>query len=286
LWVQAAVHGDEPGGAIGILRALGRFDPSVMTGSIIAIMAANPTAFRSQTRNTPYDGDNMNRCFGRDQARGHTRGSATVLIDTALSVADVVLDLHSGGNVAIVPFYSIYREDGSAASRESALIAAVTGAKTAWACTDTWLEGALFSNVVMRNKPAVLVECGGGGPVALEHAENFAHAIESVARYLGIVPGARPAAVAPRLINGCSFVYSQYGGFFEPLVAPGETVRAGQPVGRTLSPYGEILEELVAPVGPAYIASILRPYLPIHSGTEVAEAIRVLEGAQRERRSG
>lgn len=275
LWIQNAVHGDEPGGAIGILRFLKRCDPSTMTGSIVAVMVANPTAFRSQSRNTPCDSENMNRCFPGDNQGGHTHASARVLIDTACSVADAMLDLHSGGIDAVVPFYSIYSNDGSGAGEESLRLARATGTPTIWACRDKWLEGAFFANAVKRNKPAVLVECGGGGPVPEEHIENFACAIEGVARTLGILPGAPVPARQYRTIDGCSIVHNQRGGYFEPSVQAGDIVAAGQALGRILSPHGEVLEELVSPVGPAYIASIIRGFLPVHSGIEIAEAIRI-----------
>jgi len=61
LWVQSAIHGAECGGALGLLRLFKRIDPKRMKGAIIGVMAANPTAFRVLGRNTPYDGENMNR---------------------------------------------------------------------------------------------------------------------------------------------------------------------------------------------------------------------------------
>ena len=277
LWVQNAVHGDEPGGAIGILRFLRHCDPSTMKGAIVAVMVANPTAFRAQARNTPYDHENMNRCFPGDRLGGHTRASASILIDTACAVADVIVDLHSGGTDAVVPFYSIYRDDGSSAAEESRELACATGTSTVWACRDIWLEGAMFTNVVKRNKPSVLVECGGGGPVLEGHIESFAHAVEGIAQKMGVLPGTPSPLAKVRTIDGCSIVYSERGGYFEPTVNAGDIVTAGQLLGRILSPHGDVLEELVSPVGPAYIASLLRAYLPIHSGAEVAEAIRVVE---------
>jgi predicted deacylase len=177
----------------------------------------------------------------------------------------------------VVPFYSIYCNDGSSAAEESLRLARATGTPTIWACRDKWLEGAFFANAVKRNKPAVLVECGGGGPVPEEHVENFARAIEGVAQTLGILPGAAAPAPQYRTIDGCSIVYNQRGGYFEPSVQAGDIVAAGQTLGRILSPHGEVLEELLSPVGPAYIASILREFLPIHSGIEVAEAIQITD---------
>src|SRR5258708_21816754 len=61
LWVQAAIHGAECGGTLGLLKLMKRIDPARMRGAIVGIMAANPTAFRALQRTTAYDGRDMNR---------------------------------------------------------------------------------------------------------------------------------------------------------------------------------------------------------------------------------
>ena len=277
LWVQSAIHGDEPGGAIGSLRLLKRCDPKAMKGAIIMVMAANPTAFRSHARNTPFDCENMNRCFPGDPNGGHSSRTASILMETASSVADVVMDLHSGGIEAIVPFYAIYREDGSATSREARRLARATGTPDIWACQDAWLDGAMFVNFVKQGKPAVIVECGGGGLMPEAHIENFASAVEGVARAIGIIPGEPTIQPRYRTMGQCFIVFNQRGGFFAPAVSAGDIVEKGQPLGRILSPHGEIVEEVVSPNGPGYVAALSRPYLPVYSGAWIAETIQVLD---------
>src|SRR5215470_867883 len=123
LWVQAAIHGAECGGALGLLKLMKRIDPARMRGAIVGIMAANPTAFRALERNTPYDGENMNRLFERPSRTSQSRQAAAILMETAWASADAMMDLHSGGIQEVVPFYALYWEDGSPASQESARLA-------------------------------------------------------------------------------------------------------------------------------------------------------------------
>ncbi len=275
LWVQAAIHGAECGGALGLLRLFKRIDPKRMKGAIIGVMAANPTAFRILARNTPYDGENMNRLFENPSRSGHSRQAASILIETASAVADAVMDMHSGGQDSVVPFYSIYWEDGTPASREAARLARATGTAAVWNSTDSWLAGTMYTAMTKRGKPAIIVECGSGGDLNERDVANNMRAIEGVAKAMGILPGR--AASASRVLNvgTCDLLYNQRGGYILPAVEVGAVVRRGQLIGRIMDPHGRIVEDLASPKR-AYIAALVRQHRAIHSGTMCAECCDVL----------
>ena len=279
LWVQCAIHGTEIGGAIGLLRLFKKIDPSCMRGQIVGIMATNPTAFRGYGRNTPLDGENLNRLFPGDPAGPHSYQSADILFQTALAVADAMMDLHSGGNEAVVPFYGLYFDDGSPASAESKRYAESVGSEVVWASQDSWLGGAMFVNFIRQGKPGLIVECGGGGPLPDRQIDNFAGAIEGVAKAMGILPGRPPRRRKYLVVGTCELVFNRRGGFFLPAVEVGDVVERGQTVGRVMDLHGDIVEEVVSPNGPAYIAAIVRPYQPVYSGAMVAECNEVVSGA-------
>ena len=275
LWVQAAIHGAECGGALGLLRLCKQIDPNQMRGTIVGVMAANPTAFRVLGRNTPYDGENMNRLFEKPSQNGHSRQAASVLIDTACSVADAVMDMHSGGQETIVPFYSIYWEDGSVASQAAAGLARATGTTAIWKSTDAWLSGAMYTAVTKRGKPAIIVECGSGGDLNDHDVDNHMKSIKGVAKAMGMLPGRTAAATSVLYIGTCDLIYNQFGGYFLPAVEVGSVVRSGQIIGRIMDLYGKIVEELKAPKR-TYIAALARKHRALHSGTMCAECCEVL----------
>ena len=275
LWVQSAIHGAECGGALGLLRLFKRIDPKRMRGAIVGVMAANPTAFRVLARNTPYDGENMNRLFEKPSLSGHSRQAASILIETAFSVADAVMDMHSGGLDTIVPFYSIYWEDGSATSQAAARLACATGTAAIWSSTDAWLSGAMYTALTKRGKPAIIVECGSGGDLTDRNVAHNMRAIEGVAKAMGILPGRATAAARVLNIGTCDLLYNQRGGYFLPAVEIGAVVRRGRIIGRIMDAYGEIVEEIKAPKR-AYIAALVRQHRAIHSGTMCAECCDVL----------
>jgi predicted deacylase len=246
-----------------------------MKGAIVGVMAANPTAFRVLARNTPYDGENMNRLFEKPSRTAHSRQAAATLIETAMGVADAAMDMHSGGLDTVVPFYSIYWEDGSPASKRAAELARATGVKAVWNSTDAWLGGAMYTAMTKRGKPAIIVECGSGGDLNDRDVDLCMGAISGVAKTMGILPGrAKPA---PRILDvgTCDLVYNQRGGYFLPAVEVGAVVRKGQAIGRLMDPYGRIVDELVSPKR-AYIAALVREHRAIHSGTMCAECCAIL----------
>jgi len=277
LWVQCCVHGPEVGGPVALLRFLDSLDLEAMKGNIVAVMAANPTAFRGYARNSPIDGENLNRVFPGAAAGPHSQQSAWILMRTAMRCADAVLDLHSGGDRSIVPFYALYWNDGSPTARRSGELARAAGTPDIWASTDSWLAGAMFTNLTRKGVPALIVECGGGGQVPEPHLENYLSALNGVSRAMGILPGAAPRQAKYRLMDRAPLVYSQAGGLFEPAVEAGEVVAAGQELGRILDLFGNLAEVVRSPSGPAWVASIRRRYMPVYSGDQIAEVIDILE---------
>ena len=277
LWIQGCVHGPEIGGPVAMQRVLGGLDASTLKGTIVCVMLANPNAFRGYSRNTPLDGENLNRIFPGSPSGAHSQQTAHYLFEAAESVADAFLDLHSGGDRSIVPFYALYRNDGSDASKRARELAEAAGTPDIWASTDSWLTGAMFTNLTARGIPSLIIECGGGGQLSDSDVEKFETAITGIGRALGIIPGDAPRQQKYRVMDNALLVYSQKGGFFLPAVETGAVVREGQELGRIFNPYGDVIETVTSPMGPAWIGSMRKRYMPVYSGDQIAEVIGVLE---------
>ncbi len=277
LWVQGCIHGTEVGGTLGLLRFLNGLDLRSMRGSVVAVMLANPHAFRAGARNTPYDGENLNRVFPGGRNAGTTGQMADTLLSNALRVADAVVDLHSGGDRSIVPFYALYWNDGSPAAARAATLARAAATPDIWASTDRWLGGAMLAKATERGTPALIVECGGGGQVRDSDIGNFAAALAGIARALGIVPGAAPEQAQYRVYDDARLVYSTRGGVFHAAVESGAIVDKDAVLGQIVDLYGHTVETVTAPIGPSYVASIRKAYMPVYSGEQIAECIGIIE---------
>ena len=270
LWVQGAIHGSEVGGTLGIARALNRMNPATMRGAVVGVLTANPLAFRAQQRNTPQDGENMNRVFPGAPAGMLSRQMAHALFTTCAGIADAALDFHSGGVECIVPFYGLHWDDSSPASRRAGELARAIGADTVWTAQDAWLSGAMVVQLVKCGIPALIVECGGGGAMPEEHIESFAGSIEGAARAMGILPGAPPRQARIRRIGSCDLVFSGQGGFFVPDCEVGASLKQGDRFGHVIDAFG-MEREVVRAHKPAWVAAIGRNYLPVHSGALIGE---------------
>ena len=275
LWIQGCIHGGEVGGPVSMLRFLDSLDLKTMKGSIVAVMIANPTAFRANGRNTPFDGENMNRVFPGSAKGPHTQQAANTLLTTTKRVADAMLDLHSGGDRTTVPFYAIFRKENTPTSRAAEKLARAAGTPDIWASTDDWLRGAMFTRLTGDGIPALIVECGGGSTVTESDLKNFLAAMQGVSQALGILPGAPPTRKKYRIVDQGLLVYSKKGGLFRPSVKPGAVVKKNQILGRLMDLYGGVAEVVRSPAGPGWISSIRRSYMPVYSGDQIAEVIRI-----------
>lgn len=279
LWIQACVHGGETGGAAGALRFVNTLDPAVLRGSVIAVLAANPTASRSRARVSQVDGGNLNRLFPGLADGLHSQQTAAALFDTFLAKADLLVDLHSGGETHVVPLYALNWEDASEASAASAALVDALGIRDIWRTSEAWLSGSMFAAANRAGKPGLLIECGGGGPVAPAEVDAFARALQQAALHLGMIADPNPdlppqAPVGPlRIHRDCTFVNTHRGGLFVPAVEAGQVVPAGTRLGHLLGLDGDVVETFDAPVGPAFIAALPRSYCPLHSGVLVAECV-------------
>ncbi|MGG5822718.1 succinylglutamate desuccinylase/aspartoacylase family protein [Falsiroseomonas sp. HW251] len=270
LWIQCCVHGAEVGGIVGLHRFIEALDLGSMRGTIIGVLTANPLAFLAQQRNTPFDGENLNRVFPGAEDGPHTRQVAHRLIKAACSVSDAILDLHSGGDRSHVPHYSLCWADGSDAAKRAFALAGAADVATVWAATDIWLQNSMMAQATRRGVPMVIVECGGAAQVSDEHADLFARSIRSIAAAIGILPG-RPVRRARAVVDRCTLVNNTRGGLFEAFIGPGAIVAKDQPIGRVVALDGREVEVIRSPVGPAYVAAIRKTWSAVTSGEMVAE---------------
>jgi predicted deacylase len=273
LWVQGCIHGPEVVGPMAILRFLKELRIEELAGTVACLMIANPLGFRGYNRLTPHDGYNLNRVFPGDPQGHFTQQLAHTLLETSTRHGDVLLDLHSGGDLTITAHYTLFHNDGSAAGRESERLARACGAPNVWNSLEESLSGCHFVHFTRRGKPALIVESGGGARVTPEDHDRSTAAIFNVCRALGMLPGepARPSRY--RLGGDAVYVKATEGGLFQPLVAPGDDVVAGQPLGRIMNLFGDVAQEIVCPVERAWIGSVRRPNMPIYNGDQAFEIV-------------
>ncbi|WP_180955734.1 MULTISPECIES: succinylglutamate desuccinylase/aspartoacylase family protein [Bacillus] len=275
IWVQGCIHGEEYGGAASIIRFFQELDLSQVRGTFVGVPVTNPPSFKARSRISPLDGANLNRIFPGDPKGTYSQRLAHVLLTTVQENADYVIDLHSGGIGAEVPFYMICKYDESAAAKKSFWLAERMGSDVIWrSAGEAGTGGTGTAHTVKSGIPTVTVECGGGN-VTEEHERLFKFSIKNAMKALDMLPGEAPVQKEYTVINKADFLFTGEGGLFVPACKVGDVLNKGDLIGSIMNLYGDITEEIHCPLDNAYIAATGHRYWPTEPGQLIAEAIPV-----------
>lgn len=97
LVVTAGVHGCEYVGIQALRRLAADLDPARLSGNVILLPLANPSAFYAGAKQVvPEDGVNLNRAFPGNSAGPLSARLAFALEAALYPEADLLADLHSG----------------------------------------------------------------------------------------------------------------------------------------------------------------------------------------------
>ena len=95
LCLTALIHGDERNGFEIVRESFARLDPARLSGTVIAVPAANANGFRTGSRYMP-DRRDLNRAFPGKAGSDNTALIAGILYSTLSEHCDALIDLHTG----------------------------------------------------------------------------------------------------------------------------------------------------------------------------------------------
>ena len=93
-------HGDEYEGPVALLKLARALQPEQVQGRVIIVPMLNRPALEAGTRLSPIDGKNMNRAFPGERNGSITSVIAHYVTHALFPLADLVVDIHSGGRSA------------------------------------------------------------------------------------------------------------------------------------------------------------------------------------------
>jgi predicted deacylase len=275
VWLEGCIHGEEYGGAASIINFMRNVDVKTMKGTVIGVPVANPPSFNFRSRVSAIDGQNLNRIFPGSPGGSYSFQLAATIGEHLAKYADYLIDLHSGGIGAEVPFYVIYKDDGSEAAAKSKWLAKRVGCDTLWRTKEaSGMGGTVTAESLRHNIPSVTVECGGGTFLP-EHLRDYLISIEGFLKAVEVLPGEAPLQETYTVISDGSFIHNREGGLFVQECKVGDILPKNGLMGRIINLHGETTEELRSPYEDAYIAALRCHYYPTHAGEIVAEAIPV-----------
>ena len=234
--VIGGVHGDEPEGQIAALRLARETEPDDVTGRLLVVPCASPEASRAYTRLWP-NGVNFNRSFPGDPD-GPADGQLAHYFSTVLfPLADVVVDMHSGGRSGLCPPWSEMHWVADAAQRRAMVDAMLAwGTDYHFVYIDIAGTGLLVGEAERQGKVVVSTELGGGGHVTAATHRISQTGLANVLRHVGVLRGEVTTRETPAVIGRATdvenYLLAPESGLWETFVDLGERVEAGQPVGQ------------------------------------------------------
>lgn len=228
-------HGDEYEGPIVLFDLARTIEAAEIKGRVIIVPAMNYPAFRAGTRTSPIDRGNLNRSFPGRPDGTVTQKIADYFTRQLLPLADLVLDIHSGGKTLdFVPLAAAHILPDKA--QEARCFAAVEAFSAPYAMRMLEIDavGMYDTTAEAAGKVFLTTELGGGGTARAETIAIARRGVRNVLRHAGILSGAIEASPSRRIEMPSAecFLFAEDDGLIEPCVDLGTSVRKGQVIAR------------------------------------------------------
>ena len=281
LALVAGTHGYEYTSIVALPRVLARLDPQRMTGSVILVHMANPTAFYGRRTYYSPDGKNLNRVYPGKADGTLSERIAFLLTREVIDKSTHLADLHCGdGNESLRP-YSYWQVSGNPAvdeaSKQMVLAFGLDHVVVDRERPQDPAKSMYTSNTaVLRGKPALTAESGGMGLTdEASVAAQEAGALSLIA-HLGIADLPRLRVRNPVWFDRSEVLRATATGLWYPAVEKMQTVAAGTLLGRVRDPFGKELQEVRAPFAGEVLYVVGTP--PASEGEPLVFVGHILDG--------
>ncbi|KJZ16873.1 MULTISPECIES: N(2)-acetyl-L-2,4-diaminobutanoate deacetylase DoeB [unclassified Halomonas] len=229
-------HGDEYEGITALQKLSTSLKAEDVKGRVIIVPMMNTPAAQVGRRTSPMDGGNLNRSFPGDPDGSVTEKIADYFTREMVPMADVVLDLHSGGRTLdIIPFGASHVLDNPEQQRQALEGAKAFGAPYAMMMFE--LDAAALFDTVVENQGKIFIatELGGGGTSTPESLAITERGIDNVLIHFGLKDGevAMPETqVYLDMPDASCYVQSEHTGLLELTYALGDSIAKGDVIAR------------------------------------------------------
>ncbi|MGH6933672.1 MAG: N(2)-acetyl-L-2,4-diaminobutanoate deacetylase DoeB [Dongiaceae bacterium] len=233
--LTGANHGDEYEGPIALFNLANELRASEISGRVIIVPAFNYPAFRAGTRTSPIDNGNLNRVFPGRPDGTVTEKIADYFQRHLLPLADVVLDIHSGGKtLQFLPFAAAHVLPDE--EQQARCVAAMAAFNAPYSLMLLEIDsGGMYDTAAeAMGKTFVSTELGGGGGASAATAEIARRGTRNLLVHAGILSGKidRRPSLNLDMPSGDCYVTSEGPGLFELTVELGAQVRKGEVIAR------------------------------------------------------
>jgi predicted deacylase len=274
LALVAGTHGSEYVPIIALQRLRTAIDPATLRGTVVMVHVANMPSFLGRTvYYSPVDGQNLNRVFPGKPDGTLSERIADLLTREVIDRATHVVDLHGGdGNESLRP-YAYWITTGDPAVAQAGRSMAIAFGLDRIVIdrgrpTDPAASGFLSNTAVLRGKPAITTEVGDRARVDEDMVALTLRGVAGLLQHLGMRDHGPLPGPEPTWIGRDHVLRAGVTGLFYPVVAKGDRVPAGAPIGRITDFHGRTLEELQAPFAGEVLYVVETP--PVTRGEPLA----------------
>nr|WP_298413247.1 N(2)-acetyl-L-2,4-diaminobutanoate deacetylase DoeB [uncultured Halomonas sp.] len=230
-------HGDEYEGITALMKLANTLKADDVHGRVIIVPMMNMPAAQVGRRTSPLDGGNLNRSFPGDPDGNVTEKIADYFTRTLVPLADVVLDLHSGGRTLdIIPFAASHLLDDKEQQRLAVEGAKAFGAPTAMLMFELDAAKLFDTAVESQGKIFVATELGGGGTSTPESLAITERGVRNFLIHYGLIEGELTLPESPQIYmdmpDAACYVQSEHTGLLELTLALGDAVKEGEVIAR------------------------------------------------------
>ena len=252
VFVTAALHGDEINGT-GAVRAL-IADETLQPecGALILVPVVNVLGFDRHSRYLP-DRRDLNRCFPGSASGSLASRLARLVFDEVVCRSDYGIDLHTAA-VRRTNFPNIR---GDLKNPQVQRLAEAFG--SAFILNGTGPKGSFRREACRAGCPTIVLEAGEVWKVEPSIVECAVRGVRNVLIDLGLIHGEIEHPPFQRTIDRTKWIRAERGGFLHFHVAPGDTVKAGQPLATNSSLLGREHNVLISPFDAVVIGMTTLP---------------------------
>ncbi|MEZ5503435.1 MAG: succinylglutamate desuccinylase/aspartoacylase family protein [Halioglobus sp.] len=255
VWLTACSHGNEVSGIVVIQEIFRSIRRRLTCGSVQAFPLMNPLGFESGTRHITLTGEDLNRSFPGSANGSLGERLAHKIFETIIKTEpDLVVDFHNDW-IESIPYVLVDHDPGKAHAKPYRK--SIHAAKQAGMCVifdEEELHRSLSFNLLLRDIPAVTFELGKPNIVSESNVTYGVEAIWNILADMGMIaPRERPFRYPlpqgyshDRPLRYLDKPYGAKSGLIRFLAAPGDVVKAGQPLAKIVNAFGRRQETMTA----------------------------------------
>lgn len=233
---MAGNHGDEYPGQVAILRLCRELALDQIRGRLILIPCLTVPASKANTRLSPLDGKNFNRVFPGKADGTVSEMLAHYLTTVLFPLADVVIDIHTGGrSMDFAPCATMHLVPDLTQRRKMIEATEAWNSDLAFMYADVAGTGLLPVEAERQGKTVVTTEIGGGEVVTASVHQLTQSGLRNVLVHVGLLKGEKKPRPKPvrwvQALDREDYRFAPESGSYENLVDVGVDVATGQAVG-------------------------------------------------------